>query len=320
MSSISVIIPTFNRRTLIGQTLESVLRQTHKPAEVIVVDDHSTDGTFDYVKQNFPGVILIKNSGKGPGAARNRGVSIATGSYIKFFDSDDVLTLNSLEVQLKTLQAEKKEFVYSPYFRARQEGGSWHPLDNIVMHYYPFSRSRALSHFMITDGLFIAIPGMLFTRKVIEEAGPWREDATAYEDFDYLFRLSMIEPRPAHTNECAFVYRIHGAQSTESNFSDEQRDQDKIRVLNDLHARTHQLGTFNQMLFANKFYQLYRDSPSAAVRSALTDHNTVVNRALWEMLRLKSRFGRMTTKTVWQPSHGPLDSRAQISEYLKLLN
>jgi glycosyltransferase involved in cell wall biosynthesis len=319
--SVSVIIPTFNRKNLIGQTLNSVLDQTYKPAEVIVVDDHSTDGTFEYLKANFPDVIVVKNEGKGPGAARNRGVSIATGSYIKFFDSDDVMTTNSLEAQLKTLMTSGKQFVYSSYFKATQNNeGHWQPIDDIIMHYYPFSQYNALSWFMIVDGLFITVPGMLLTKELVREVGPWRQDTTAYEDFDYLFRLSLVEELPAHTNQCAFIYRVHGVQSTETNLTDEQRDRDKIKVLHDLYPKARQLGKISHLFYANKFYELFLHSKSFAIRRELNEYNTTGNVALGALLRMKWRIGRYATKTSWQPSHGPLTSSAKISEYLNQLN
>ncbi len=83
----SVIIPTFDRAALIGPTLASVVGRPG--VEVIVVDDGSTDGTPE-VAATFPGVTVLRQANRGPGAARNAGLAVATGEYAAFLDSDDL--------------------------------------------------------------------------------------------------------------------------------------------------------------------------------------------------------------------------------------
>ncbi len=86
----SVIIPTRDRRALLARTLESVFAQTHQPAEVIVVDDGSSDGTLEFIKALGNRVGLVQQRHRGPGAARNAGAAAATGDYLAFLDSDDL--------------------------------------------------------------------------------------------------------------------------------------------------------------------------------------------------------------------------------------
>lgn len=102
---ISVIIPTFNREKLIGNSIKSVLNQTLKNLEIIVIDDGSTDNTKKEVKKlndsRIHYVRLVKNTG---GAnARNVGIGLAKGEYISFQDSDDIFYPNKLEKQLKNI-------------------------------------------------------------------------------------------------------------------------------------------------------------------------------------------------------------------------
>jgi glycosyltransferase involved in cell wall biosynthesis len=115
VGGVSVIIPVKNRAELLRKTLDNLLAQSKKPEEIIVVDDHSTDGIqlviFDYITD----CIFLNNKGKGPGAARNLGLSVATGKYIQFFDSDDLMTKNKLEVQAKILLTSDNGAVYCPY-------------------------------------------------------------------------------------------------------------------------------------------------------------------------------------------------------------
>ncbi len=85
----SVIIPSFNRLALLKRALKSVYAQTLNAKEVIVVDDGSTDGTANYIRQHYPEVILVEQKNKGVSAARNAGFVVSTGKWIALLDSDD---------------------------------------------------------------------------------------------------------------------------------------------------------------------------------------------------------------------------------------
>ncbi len=98
--SVSVIIPTYDRATLIARTIENVLAQTHKNKEIIVVDDGSTGGTPRVLNGFGSHIRVVTQKNAGPAAARNRGVEIAQGEIIAFRDSDDLWTPSKLERQV----------------------------------------------------------------------------------------------------------------------------------------------------------------------------------------------------------------------------
>src|SRR5688572_24662883 len=114
---ISVVIPVKNRATLLPKTLTNILNQTLTPFEVFVVDDGSTDDIASVISQFDSRVFFLKNSRRGPGAARNEGLLASTGDYIQFFDSDDLMTRNKLETQAKLLNNTGADFVYGPYVK-----------------------------------------------------------------------------------------------------------------------------------------------------------------------------------------------------------
>lgn len=102
---VSVIIPTYNRAGLIARSAKSVLNQTYKNLELIIVDDGSTDDTEDIVQTlNDERVIYIKQTNQGACAARNNGIDHAKGEFIAFQDSDDVWHVDKLEKQIKCLK------------------------------------------------------------------------------------------------------------------------------------------------------------------------------------------------------------------------
>ncbi len=101
--NISVIVPTYERRDLIARALDSVMGQTLPAAEIIVIDDGSTDGTADFVARNFPSVKLLCQPHRGVSAARNHGIRVAAGEWIALLDSDDEWLPHKLERQAAAL-------------------------------------------------------------------------------------------------------------------------------------------------------------------------------------------------------------------------
>jgi len=100
---VSVVIPTYNRGELLIETIESILAQTAKPGEVIVVDDGSTDDTQERLARYADRVRYVRQPNQGVAAARNHGVREARGKWIAFIDSDDVWHPRKLECQLRVL-------------------------------------------------------------------------------------------------------------------------------------------------------------------------------------------------------------------------
>ncbi|WP_166921704.1 glycosyltransferase family 2 protein [Flavobacterium poyangense] len=109
---ISVIIPTFNRGYLIGETLDSVLTQTYENWECIIVDDGSTDNTLEVIEEylkkdlRFKYFERPKNIQKGANACRNYGFKISKGEFVNWFDDDDIMLNNFLEKKIELFHPE----------------------------------------------------------------------------------------------------------------------------------------------------------------------------------------------------------------------
>jgi glycosyltransferase involved in cell wall biosynthesis len=106
---VSVIIPMYNAEGTIIKCLNSVLVQTYKDFEVIIIDDGSIDRSYEIVKdyltkKNIQNLKLLKQNNRGPGIARNRGIKNSKGKYIAFLDADDIWRSNKLEIQMRYLQ------------------------------------------------------------------------------------------------------------------------------------------------------------------------------------------------------------------------
>ena len=99
MPKISVIIPIYNSAAWLPQAIDSVLNQTYRDYEIIIVDDGSHDNTLEVIQRYQAKVRWIGQSNRGPAAARNTGIKIAQGQYLVFLDADDVLQADKLALQ-----------------------------------------------------------------------------------------------------------------------------------------------------------------------------------------------------------------------------
>jgi glycosyltransferase involved in cell wall biosynthesis len=111
---ISIIIPVYNEKKVIERCLESLARQVLKPKEIIVVDDGSTDGRMDEILRFAQDdVVVLRQSHKGAGAARNLGVKHATGDILVFVDADMTFSKTFLEDLVKPIQDGKSKGTFS---------------------------------------------------------------------------------------------------------------------------------------------------------------------------------------------------------------
>lgn len=186
-TSVSVIIPTFDRRLLVERALTSVLAQTRLADEVIVVDDGSTDGTDGLVRARFPGVMYRFQRNRGVSAARNLGIREASSDWIALLDSDDEWLPGKLESQLRALADEPEhllihcdEFWYrngrrvNPGLRHRKVGGR---IFERCLPLCVISPSAALIH-----------------RSVFDRIGFFDETFEACEDYDFWLRFCARFP------------------------------------------------------------------------------------------------------------------------------
>jgi len=321
---VSVIIPVKNRLNLLYQTLESIFKQTHQAYEVLLVDDHSSEDFGDILDHYKGRVKYIISEGFGPGAARNTGLKHASGRYIQFLDSDDVITRNKFSSQLKELKRTGAGSVYCPHVHV-----SWDDADHqwvqkdVILQYKKIPDCLDL-HKCMVRGFFTIIPGFLFDRVFLDELGPWREDCVAYEDWDYLWRIAELCPSPPHTNECCYFYRVHGTQTTGADFNDIERDRQKIEVFRniwDKHISADlKLGQTGRNFFKAQIYSTMlknqnRDLDPELFHSLST--LPVILSAAY--LRIESRVNRMLTGTNWQLMHGVCKDPLNFENYRKLL-
>ncbi|MGE0445677.1 MAG: glycosyltransferase family 2 protein [Vicinamibacterales bacterium] len=204
--TVSVIIPAYNAAAWIDDAIASALAQRHRPLEVIVVDDGSTDDTAARVMalvEREPRVRLLRtetNSGR-PAVARNAGLAAALGEYVAFLDADDLWNPWKLSDQVGVMSRHADLlFVYSML----ESFGYRHRLD-VAFGVMPLPFKAAVSRAVLERENVIACSSVLARRAAIAAAGGFDEDPglAAVEDYDLWLRLASRGP-------IAFIPRIHG--------------------------------------------------------------------------------------------------------------
>tara|TARA_X000001036_G_scaffold370100_1_gene356453 strand:+ start:90 stop:926 length:837 start_codon:yes stop_codon:yes gene_type:complete len=180
---VSVIIPTFNRFNLISRAIDSVLSQTIKPFEIIVVDDGSSDNTSTFIKNNYKSVKLIKQNNLGVSKARNVGIKNSSGNWIALLDSDDEWKKNKLEVQIKSLS----EY---DYYSVCHTNEIWIRNGIRVNQKKRHQKYGGDIFDKCLDICRISPSSIMFKKNIIDEVGWFDEGLPICEDYDLWLRIT----------------------------------------------------------------------------------------------------------------------------------
>ncbi len=180
---ISVIIPTFNRSKTIFRAIDSILKQTYKPYEIIVVDDGSTDGTKDLVINKYPSIKYFYQSNNGVSKARNKGLHESKGEWIAFLDSDD-------EWLPKKLQEQKKNLEQNPTTFISHTNEIWIRNGVRVNQMKKHQKFGGYIFDKCLEFCRMSPSSIMIHRKVFEDVGNFDEDLLVCEDYDLWIRVT----------------------------------------------------------------------------------------------------------------------------------
>jgi glycosyltransferase involved in cell wall biosynthesis len=234
---VSVLVPCFNAEQYVGETLESVFRQTWSEIEVIVVNDGSTDRSSDVIRHFArPNLKLIEQDNCGQTAALNVCLAHATGDFVQYLDADDLIDPAKIELQVARLldnshcvaSAEWGRFYVSPTEVHFDPEPVWCDLDPLDW--------LALSRI---DGLGMMLPALwLVPMAIVRACGPWAEDLTLNNDAEYFTRVLLTSERVLFCPGARCRYRsglsgsLSGRKSTEA-----WRSQFRVIELCESHVR-----------------------------------------------------------------------------------
>jgi glycosyltransferase involved in cell wall biosynthesis len=210
---VSILIPAFNCRTWIAETLNSAVAQTWPNREIIVVDDGSTDDTRAIVARfASQGVRLEVQSNAGAAAARNRAFALSSGEYIQWLDADDLLAPRKIESQMEVLQpcGDPRRLASGPwaYFYYRPQRAKFVPT--------PLWHDLSPTEWLVRKmglNLHMQTATWLTTRALCEAAGPWNTRLLVDDDGEYFCRVLLNSTGVSFVNDARVFYRASGPGS-----------------------------------------------------------------------------------------------------------
>ena len=187
IEDISVVIPTFNRRNLLKRAIHSVIKQTIEPREIIVIDNGSTDQTYQMVSSLFPDINYFTEKKRGVSAARNKGIIESKSKWIAFLDSDDTWEPKKLEKQLEfsLLNQNKYRLIHTDEI--------WYRNNKFLNQLNKHKKSGG-DIFINSLKLCCISPSSAFVNKqVFHDYGLFDENLEVCEDYDMWIRITSKE-------------------------------------------------------------------------------------------------------------------------------
>lgn len=250
-SLVSVIVPVYNREKLVTETVASILGQTYRPIEIILINDGSTDSSLSVMQilqQQHPSLIrIIDQENQGQTIARNQGIAAASGKYIAFLDSDDLWVPDKLELQIPLFD-EGVGLVYGGVELINEIGETtgFDPCDpEIQGSIYP----QLLVKNRMTGGSVVVL------RKALDKVGMFDPGFSAAENWDLWLRIcKKYEARLV--NKPVVKYRLH-----QNNMSKDMiLMQDAKRQIMEKHCDRHSpdklVAQYSKLAEADLFYKL----------------------------------------------------------------
>ena len=204
MPTVSVIIPTYNRRNYVPASIQSVLDQTYGDYEIVVVDDGSTDNTRELLERWIESgtIRYIRQENKGAAAASNRGFKEASGELITFLDSDDLWPEDKLEWQVQYLREHPEMGAVGGAHQFIDKDGEKSKSPIVREGEYAFEN-------VFTGTPVVSIGAALIRCRLVDEAGGFDESIET-QDFDLWMKLARRGCRIAIFPRVSLYYRVHG--------------------------------------------------------------------------------------------------------------
>lgn len=207
---VSIIIPCFNAEKTISKCLDSVINQTYKNIEIIIINDASTDDTLNTInnyKKNYKNLIIIDHkTNKGIGFSRNEGIKKATGEVISFVDSDDFINNNMIEIMVNKMSEDKSDLAICDFNK--------YVSDSLLENEYNFNNS--LTNFKSSPNLIMDInlsPWNKLYKKELLINNLFPEDLK-YEDAIVVIKALKNAKKISIIDQKLYNYIVHGNSET----------------------------------------------------------------------------------------------------------
>ncbi len=256
--SIAVVIPVFNSAGTLSRALQSVFAQTRSPAQVIVIDDGSSDNPQTALGEFSDRVIYKSQANAGAAAARNRGVALADTDLIAFLDADDFWHPSKLELQVAGFEQHPDLLVCCTDYRClspTQAHAPWPPAR-------PAGVLRFGSFAQLFSRPYLATPTVIVKKTAFELAGGFREQFRTAEDVDLWLRLGWLGP--VGWLSCVLTTVVATPDSTTARHK-EGVFRDNLKVIADFVGTHPEFAATHQRAVRYAYAKVYEDWGSGAL-------------------------------------------------------
>lgn len=244
---ISVVIPVYNVEKYIRECIESIINQTFKDIEIIVVNDGSKDNSIKIVEEYLSDkrIKIINKENGGASSARNIGMKIAKGEYIYFIDSDDFIEKDVLEVLYKNLESEKLDIIFSNFSfyndKTKKEKKS--------KFNFPFKENINKGYYFLYNGEEINVWNRLYRKEFFKKYNFEFIEKIIHEDQDFGFKTILLAENIKYIENYGYKYRVEREGSIMSS-------QKKEKSLKSVQILKKELKNFFSNTQLNKFQKI----------------------------------------------------------------
>jgi len=247
---ISIITPIYNGKQYISEAIESARAQTYKNFEILLINDGSTDNSYEVIKPYLSDtrIIYIEQQNSGVASARNAAISVAKGQYIGFLDQDDLWHKNKLKEQVAILENDKNiALVHSKQDFIDSRGNKIN-----------FSWITGGTGYCFTDMFIknrIAVLTVLIRKTILDEVGLFNEQLSGADDYEMWLRVTLKHPIKYIDTPLA-IYRFHDSNISKNSF--------KMTIL--------ELNTINSII--SNYPEALQKIPKNTIKNRLHSLNT----------------------------------------------
>ncbi len=206
MTKVSIIVPVYNTEKYLKKCIESLLNQTEKEIEILILNDGSPDNSDSIIKSYDDSRIkYIKKDNTGIGSTRNLGIDKASGKYVMFIDSDDYIEKNCVEIMLEKAEEDKCDIVISDYYEDRND-------EVKEIHFKQFSDTSLDSNPSILNNVNLGPCNKIYKKNILK--GIRFEEKLKYEDAPFVIKALKAANKIGKIDNCLSHYVIHGNSQT----------------------------------------------------------------------------------------------------------
>jgi glycosyltransferase involved in cell wall biosynthesis len=303
--TVSVIMPAFNARDSIGRAIDSVLAQTRRPEEILVVDDGSTDGTREIVQRYGPPVRYLYQENAGAAQARNTGIQAARSEWISFLDADDLLEPVKIQVQMEILERNPDlAWCYGNYKVSHLDPPRVHlshdPARAAVLlsgkEYFDDYLQAFAAGFAVHTNTLMASAESLRRIGCFDKSLPWGQDT------DLGFRMAYVYPRCGYAQEPLAVNHFKQPGSiTETHWYDITLRRDFLErhlKLSQAHNRQEGFAVCGRRLLDRWIRQMFEGGDRKALLEMVRQFSDFVPRRLRIETELRCRGPRFLSRWI----------------------